>query len=218
MDISSGIVVKQDKSVTNFWQRRLVLPATLCLLMAAAAAGFGCKKAAPQPLAPPPQPAVVTPAPAPPTPAPTQRPFTPTPTSLPTTTPQPTPVTVDVPITVKGALKLGSLQFELKYDQQAIQLQNVKAGPLARNALVDSNKSAPGVVKIGLVSTSGISGDGAVITLTFVPLGKGGPNNLNVSNIDAADTDLRDLVVSGTPGQFSGGSGQVTGPVLSFRK
>ncbi len=180
-----------------------------------------CQKT-PPPTPPPPTPAatarpttVPTPTPTPTTIA-TARPTTPAPTPAPTAVP--TPSTLDIPVTVRGASNLGSLQLEVRFDPQALELKGVKAGPLARNALVDSKLSAPGRVQIGLVAASGISGDGGVVLLTFAPAGKAGPVSLTVEQLQAADTDLRDLVVTTTAGQFGGTGSPATGPVISFRK
>lgn len=185
----------------------------LGFFMAVMLASTGCQKT-PTPTALPPTPAAtVAPTTVPtPTPTATAHPTTPAPT------PVPTPSTLDIPVTVRGASNLGSLQMEVRFDSQALELKGVKAGPLARNALVDSKISAPGRVQIGLVAASGISGDGGVVILTFAPAGKAGPVSLMVEQLQAADTDLRDLVVTTSAGQFSGTVSQATGPVLSFRK
>ncbi len=185
------------------------------LVLVLTAISVSCQKT-PTPTAPPPTPAATARTTAAPTPTltavATARPTTPAPT------PVPAPATLDIPVTVRGASNLGSLQLELRFDPQALELKDVKAGPLARNALVDSKISAPGRVQIGLVAASGISGDGGVVLLTFAPGGKAGPVSLTVEQLQAADTDLRDLVVTTTTGQFSGTGSQATGPVLSFRK
>ncbi|MDO8637616.1 MAG: cohesin domain-containing protein [Dehalococcoidia bacterium] len=189
----------------------------LFLFIAVLLVSTSCQKT-PTPPPPPPPPAATTRPTTVPTPAPTAtaRPATPAPTQAPT--PVPAPATLDIPVTVRGASNLGSLQLELRFDPQALELKDVKAGPLARNALVDSKISAPGRVQIGLVAASGISGDGGVVMLTFAPVGKAGPVSLTVEQLQAADTDLRDLVVTTSAGQFSGTGSQATGPVLSFRK
>ena len=76
----------------------------------------------------------------------------PTPTSAPvvlpptaTNTPVPTFGEVEVSIDVQDAFNLGSLQLELSYDPQVLDLQEVRAGHLARNALVDSNRDSLGL-------------------------------------------------------------------------
>ncbi len=184
-------------SVQAFRSGRFLFPMALWLLTAVTAmVPLGCSK----PPAPTP---TVTAAPSP---------------TVPSPTPVPTPATLEVPITVRGASNLGSLQLELRFDPQVIELKGVKAGPLARNALVDSSQPAPGQVRIGLVASSGITGDGTVITLTFSPTGKAGTSSLVINQMEAADTNLRDLVVSASPGQFSGAGSQASGPVLSFRQ
>ncbi len=194
----------------------------LCLLITAlVVVSEGCNKL-PTPAAPLPKPVVTAPPTAAPTSAPTPiataRPTTPAPAPVSTPTATPTLATLEVPVTLRGASNLGSLQLELRFDPQALELKGVKAGPLARNALVDSKLSAPGRVQIGLVAASGISGDGGVVILTFAPAGKAGPVSLTVEQLQAADTDLRDLVVTTTAGQFGGTGSQATGPVINFRK
>lgn len=117
---------------------------------------------------------------------------------------------------------MGSLQLELQYDPRVLELQAVKAGPLAGNALVDFNRDTLGRVRIGLVNRSGISGDGTVIAIVFRPTGGGRSTALVVEGVEATDTNLKGLVVSVSPGLFTAGSGlvssTVSGPVLSFRR
>lgn len=205
-------------SVQPIRRQTFSLPMIFLFLFMAVLVSTSCQKT-PPPTPPTPTPAATARPTAAPTPTPTPtaapRPATPAPTPVPT--PAPTPATLEVPVTVRGASNLGSLQLEVGFDPQVLELKGVKAGPLARNALVDSKSSAPGKVQIGLVTTSGVSGDGAVITLTFNPTGKAGPSSLAVNRVEAADTSLRDLVVSASPGQFSGAGSQASGPVLSFR-
>ena len=73
-------------------------------------------------------------------------------------------------------------------------------------------------MRIGLVDASGISGDGAIIILTFLPTSQGGTVTLAIENVEATDVDLKDLVVQASPGQFIRLGDLVTPPVLRFRK
>jgi hypothetical protein len=129
---------------------------------------------------------------------------------------------VPITVTVRGASKLGSLQLELRYDPQVLELQAVKAGPLAARALVEFNRDTPGRLRMGVVDASGISGDGTIIAIVVRPTGAGRSTALLVERVEATDTRLKDLVVSVSPGLFTAGSGSVsstvTGPVLSFGK
>ncbi len=214
-------------SLQAFRRGRFPLPVVLCLIaLIVMIATIGCSKASPTqppPVIPPPA-ALPQPTVAPastPTRVAAPQPTAPIPTVLPPVqapTPVAVPALLDVPITVRGASNLGSLQLEVGFDPQVLELKGAKAGPLARNALVNSKSSAPGKVQIGLVTTSGISGDGAVITLTFNTTGKAGSSSLIVNKVEASDTGLRDLVVSASPGQFGGAGSQASGPALSFRQ
>lgn len=205
-------------SLRAFNWRALRFYHLLTIAIAVMLVSTSCQKT-PPPTAPPPTAAAAALPTTVPTPIPTPaaRPTTPAPTLPPTPVPAPA-TTLDIPVTVRGASNLGSLQLELRFDPQALELKGVKAGPLARNALVDSRLSAPGRAQIGLVAASGVSGDGVIIILTFAPAGKAGPVSLTVEQLQAADTDLRDLVVTTTPGQFSGAGSQASGPAISFRK
>lgn len=146
-------------------------------------------------------------------PAPQTTPAAPQP--LPTAS-APAPSVVEVPLNVKGASRLGSLQLELVFDPSVAELTGVRTGPLARNALVDSRAVSKGRVRIGLVDPSGISGDGAVITLSFKPSEGGNTGALAVEQVEASDVDLRDLVVTSSPGRFPTAGGPAQGPLLSF--
>lgn len=204
-------------SMRAFNWRALRFYHLLTIAIAVMLVSTSCQKTPPSTAPPPTAAAAALPTTVPtPIPTPAAQPTTPAPTLPPT--PVPAPATLDIPVTVRGASNLGSLQLELRFDPQALELKGVKAGPLARNALVDSKLSAPGRAQIGLVAASGVSGDGVIIILTFAPAGKAGPVSLTVEQLQAADTDLRDLVVTTTPGQFSGAGSQASGPALSFRK
>lgn len=145
-------------------------------------------------------------------------PASPAATVAPVATPTPAATTVEVPVAVQGATSLGSLQLALRYDPQVLELQGVRAGPLARNALVDFKGNVPGQAIIGLVDASGISGDGAILLLVFRPAGRPGASALTLERVEAADTNLRDLVVQASTGQFPGAGTPATGPVLTFRR
>ncbi len=206
--LHSGGVVRADWLVRGFPIERILTPLVLWLLsLALAATLLGCSRATAPPSHPPTTPApAVTPAP------------TPTPIPTPIATPVPAPLTVEVPITVQGAASLGSLQLALRYDPQVLELQGVRAGPLARNTLVDFKGNVPGQAIIGLVDASGISGDGAILTLVFRPTGRPGASALTLERVEAANTSLQDLVVQSSTGQFPGAGASVTGPVLTFRQ
>ena len=125
--------------------------------------------------------------------------------------------TVELPIAVQGAFNLGSLLVEVGYDTGMLELQSVKAGALGRNALLESNRETPGMVRIGLVDPNGINGDGEIITLVFQSIQSGGSSPYTLELVEASDTNLRDLVVQVNSSEFSGVGEPFTSPALVFR-
>jgi hypothetical protein len=112
--------------------------------------------------------------------------------------------TVEVPIEVEEAANLGAMHIELSYDAGVLQAAEVKQGPLAENAMLESDLSAPGRVVIGLIDATGMSGDGAVAVVVFQVIGQEGDNSpLTLENLAAHDATSMDvLVVEGTSGVF----------------
>ena len=110
-----------------------------------------------------------------PTKAPTLVPtVAPTPAPTPETAPvpQPTPVVVEpdrieVPVTLSNARGVGSLEFVLVYNPEALELMEVEKGELAGNSLIDSSSRTPGRVWTALINPQGISGNGEVAKFTF---------------------------------------------------
>ena len=85
-----------------------------------------------------------------------------------------------------------------------LELKGVVTGPLADNALLESNLEAPGRLKIALIDASGINGDGIIIMPIFIPINQRGTTTLTLEIVEATDTDIRELSVRTSPGQFTG--------------
>ncbi len=164
-----------------------------------------------------------------PTPIPTARP-TPTLTPRPTATPSPTtapaptatttpnlPSTVTMHVLAAEANNIGSLEFVLVYDTNALELSNVEAGSLASGALVDTNFPSPGRLWAGIIDPDGITGDGPLAILTFNRLGSAdGPVPLTLEAVSAYDADtLVDVITDTTPGQLTPTA--LVSPILTFR-
>ena len=173
-----------------------------------------------------PAPQVVAPTPIP-TPQPT---FTPRPpaTPLPTTAPAPAatatatatpnlPTTVTMHVLAAEANNIGSLEFVLVYDSNALELSKVEAGSLTSTALVDTNFPSPGRLWAGIIDPDGITGDGPLAVLTFNRLGSAnGPVPLTLEAVWAYDADtLVDVITETTPGQLT--TSASVSPILTFR-
>jgi hypothetical protein len=75
---------------------------------------------------------------------------------------------VTIPVSVKGASKLASMQMDLVYDPAMLQAGKIDNGALlAENCLVESNTAPSGRARFALVSKDGISGDGVLLNVHF---------------------------------------------------
>ncbi|PKB64904.1 MAG: hypothetical protein BZY80_01565 [SAR202 cluster bacterium Io17-Chloro-G2] len=167
-------------------------------------------------------------------PLPTQTPMptpTPAPTPVPTLAPRatatpepvmevapPAPQTVQVPINLKGAYQVGSLELVLTYEPSVLEVTGVANGDLAGDAIIESLVSTPGKVWIAMISADGVTGDGPMAMVSF-RLMKGSTANSpllleNVSGYNAAT--LIDLISSSSPGLLVMNDGSYTSPVVAF--
>jgi hypothetical protein len=122
-----------------------------------------------------------------------------------------------IPINLTGASDVGSLHIELVYDPAIIEVTAVKAGKLAQNAVVDSNISAPGRAIIGIVSSNGIAGTGAVASVSFKAKAKTGTSALTLEKVEAYSAEkLQDIMTKVSAGQYNAQSKKVDAPSISF--
>ena len=120
-----------------------------------------------------------------------------------------------IPINLEDASDVGSLQIEITYDASVLQVAQVEAGDLGKNALIESNQDNPGIIIIGLVDSSGINGSGSVVSISFDVLEKDSTCSLIIKNVTAHDVNtLVDLPTSLTQGNFD--AGDVSPPTISF--
>ena len=124
---------------------------------------------------------------------------------------------VKIPVNIKGASNIGSLHFEMVYDTTGLTLTSVSSGALLGNAIFKYS-SVPGRLVCGMVSSSGIRGDGSIIVITFQVLGKGEKTiPLTLENVAAYDgTSLTKLSLSMLNGSFLPRDGSFIPPSLSF--
>ena len=123
----------------------------------------------------------------------------------------------EIPINLKGASNMGGLSFDLVYDPAILEVTTVKAGTLAQNALIDSNTKTPGHVIIGIVSSNGINGSGAVATVTFKSKAKTGTSALTLEKVEAYSADkLQDMRTQVSAGQFNAKDNSSNAPTISF--
>lgn len=123
---------------------------------------------------------------------------------------------VDVAINLQNASNVGSLQVELSYDARVLKATEVEAEELGEDAMIEFNIDTPGSIIIGIVDSSGISGNGPVASVSFDVLDNEAESPLNISNTQAHDVNtLVDLPVNAEEGSFA--AGKVIVPLLNFQ-
>jgi hypothetical protein len=122
-----------------------------------------------------------------------------------------------IPINLSGASDVGSLHIELVYDPAILEVTGVKAGKLAQNAVVDSNILTPGRAIIGIVSSNGLAGTGAVASISFKAKAKTGNCALTLENVEAYSAEtLQDIRAQVSAGQYDAKTKKVDAPSISF--
>jgi hypothetical protein len=112
--------------------------------------------------------------------------------------------TVNVPINLAGASDVGSMDIVLTYDSNVLRAVEVEAGKLAKTALIESNTAEEGEVIIALADSSGITGDGEVVLISFEVLGESGTTSpLTLESVSVSNTELVELVTTTESGTFS---------------
>jgi len=125
--------------------------------------------------------------------------------------------TAEIPVNLSGASGVGSLHIELVYDSAILAVTTVKAGKLAQNAVVDFNIQTPGRVIIGIVSSNGMSGSGAVASIAFKSKAKSGTSALTLDKVEAYSADtLQDMRTQVSAGQFNARDRSFNAPSITF--
>jgi len=109
---------------------------------------------------------------------------------------------VKVPINVVGASNLGAMGISLTYDSSVLRGIEADSGALATNSLVESNEIEAGKMLISFADTSGISGDGTILEVTFEVLGDSGASTQIAIEAEGYDVDLLDVPLETAPGTF----------------
>ncbi|MDH7594169.1 MAG: cohesin domain-containing protein [Methanomicrobiales archaeon] len=111
--------------------------------------------------------------------------------------------TVKLAVIMEGASNVGSVDLVLSYDQNIVQAIGVDRGGIASNAYMESNTAIPGQVRIGLADSSGISGTGDLILVSFLLTGGAGARTPVTIQQDAVHTvELAEVSVSTSNGSI----------------
>ena len=92
----------------------------------------------------------------------------------------------DIPIEVKDAANLGSMDIVISYNPEIVRAEVVSKGELNKGLI--SSKIEDGIIAIGIADSNGINGDGEVAVITFEGLRKG-VSNITIIGIRAYDVN-----------------------------
>ena len=157
------------------------------------------------------------------TPAPTASPtLSPRATSTPQPVVEPTPAPpsmVQVPIDLKGAYQVGSLELVLAYEPSLLEVTGVSNGDLAKDAIIESIVTAPGKIWIGMIDANGVTGDGSLVVVSFRTMDGNLANSpLSLEEVSGYNaSSLIDLLSSSSPGLVVMNDGSYIPPVLAFQ-
>jgi len=111
-----------------------------------------------------------------------------------------------IPVKVSGASNLGAMDLVITYDPTVLKFSSADLGELSTNGMIDSNGVTPGTVKIGIVDTKGVNGDGVLVKMTFNVIGQNGATSpVNVQVAGAWNLDLVDIQTSVSGGTITVG-------------
>jgi len=130
---------------------------------------------------------------------------------------QPEAAEFEMPIELRNADAVGSVQFDLMYDPDVLRLLEVLIGEKPSTTMVDFNTDSVGRAVIGIVDEEGIDGDALSLSVRFSILQKGAGSSLTIENVVAYDAaTVSPVSASPMSGEFGADTGLVTPPVLAF--
>ena len=107
-----------------------------------------------------------------------------------------------LPIILRDANNIGSVDMVISYDPEVLEIINVKKGKDFKG-LISSNTDQPGIIGLGIVSSSGFNGEGEVAVMTFKTL-NAGSTQLNILSSNAYDaTNHIDVKVEREEGEIT---------------
>jgi len=127
-------------------------------------------------------------------------------------------IDVAIPVDIQGATDVGSLQFELVYDEGVLRAVEVESGTLVSDAMLEYSVDVPGRVIVGIVSSHGISGDGPVAVVAFQVRGDAEMTiPLDLENLVAHDAPtMAEIPATASAGTFTAKDGSFVAPTLVF--
>ncbi|MBP2029107.1 hypothetical protein J2755_000027 [Methanohalophilus levihalophilus] len=103
--------------------------------------------------------------------------------------------TVEVPVYFSGADEVGSMDLVLNYDSGVLQATGASTSDIGNNAFVESNIAIPGKITLAMADSSGISGDGEVLLISFTVLGDvGSSTTVSIESVELHNVELVEVM------------------------
>jgi len=116
--------------------------------------------------------------------------------------------TVTVPVMITGASAIGAMDLTVTYDPAVLTFVEAKPGALSTNGMVQANAATPGKVRVAFVDSSGVNGNGEILTLSFTAKGaNGASSNVDLTSRGVYNLDRVDVPVTTQGGTVTIGSG-----------
>lgn len=80
---------------------------------------------------------------------------------------------------------VAGIDMTINYDNSTLSSPTVTQGEFISGAMMATNTSTPGVIKIAIISTKAISGNGQIATVSFASVT--GTGNILISNVNMID-------------------------------
>ena len=113
------------------------------------------------------------------------------------------PNIVGIPVHISGAPDVAGVQFELLYDPESLQFEDIIPGALIKDFLFESaTDQINGVISVAAIGMRDSKGTGEVAIAKFKPL-KENKLQLTIRNLIMADSDLKPIKVTHKPGNIT---------------
>lgn len=102
---------------------------------------------------------------------------------------------VEVQVYFSGSDDVGSMDLALNYDSNVLQATGVSTSDIGKNAFIESNVATPGKITVAMADSSGISGDGEVLSVSFTVLGDvGSSTTVSIDSVELHNVELVEIV------------------------
>ena len=110
--------------------------------------------------------------------------------------------TVQIPIHVKNAENIGSMDLTVTYDPTILKVKDVDKGDLNKG-MISSDSTTSGILSIAIADQSGINGDGEIAKISFEVINKTGDTPIRIETLEVYDVDANEISANSEDGSFT---------------